>query len=207
MDERTRIALFPLESVLLPGETMPLHIFEERYKLLIGRRRVDGEEFGIVLAEDGRVHECGCTAVLTAILEEFEDGRLDIVVEGRRRFRIVRLHEPEDSDREYIEADVEFFNDEEGGTQQARDATVAAFMKLLRLMGADRPQVPGGPAPLSFRLAAAVDFGTQVKQALLESTSETERLTDLVAVIRALLPRIEAQRKRAEAIRGNGKGI
>jgi Lon protease-like protein len=207
MDEHAHIGLFPLEAVLLPGETLPLHIFEERYKLLIGQRRADGAEFGMVLADEGRVHECGCTAVLTAVLQEFDDGRLDIVVEGRRRFRVLRLHEPEDADRAYLEADVEFFEDAEEGTQQARDTTAAAFLKLLTLMGAERPQVPGGPAPLSFRLAAAVDFGTQVKQALLESTSETERLTDLVAVIRALLPRVEAQRKRAEAIRGNGKGM
>ena len=202
-----RIALFPLESVLLPGETMPLHIFEERYKRLIGRLRTEGGEFGIVLAQDGRVHDCGCMAVLTAVLEEFEDGRLNIVIEGKRRFRILQIHEPEDPEVECIEADVESYDDVEHGSLSSRDVAVGAYVELLRLMGADHPQVPSGHVPLSFRLAASIDFGAQVKQAMLESLSEDERLTRLTAVIRALLPRIEEQRKRAEAIRGNGKGM
>ena len=73
--------------------------------------------------------------------------------------------------------------------------------------GSRQPQLPGGATPLSFRLAAAVDFGTEVKQALLESVSESERLGQLAAVVKTLLPRVAAQLKRSEAIRGNGKGM
>ena len=84
---------------------------------------------------------------------------------------------------------------------------MAAFAELVAAMGLEEPQVPEGEMPLSFRLAAAVDFGTEVKQALLESVSETERLVQLAAVMKTLLPRVEAQLKRSEAIRGNGKGM
>jgi Lon protease-like protein len=205
--ETAMMGLFPLGLVLLPGEALPLHVFEERYKRLIGERRVDQGEFGVVLEDEGRIFECGCSAIITAVLEEFPDGRLNVLVEGRRRFRVLHVHEPPDPEGDYARADVQFFDDDEEGTQLAREGAVGAFYKLLRLMGIESPQVPAGTAPLSFRLAAAVDFGVEVKQALLDSASESERLANLAGVIKALVPRLEAQRKRAEAIRGNGKGM
>jgi ATP-dependent Lon protease len=207
MEVTESITLLPLEIVLLPGEMVPLHIFEERYKGLISRLRTRGGEFGVVLAEQNQIHEAGCSAVLTGVVGEYEDGRLDVLIEGQRRFRIAELRLPDDPESQCLEADVTFIEDQEHGSQDVRQATLRAFSELLRAMGVERPQVTGGGVPLSFRLAATLDFGIEAKQALLESLSESERLAQLAAVAKTLLPRVKAQRKRSEAIRGDGKGM
>jgi ATP-dependent Lon protease len=205
-EDAALIGLFPLELVLVPGESVPLHIFEERYRRLVHEHREDRGEFGIVLQEEDHLHEVGCSVKITAVLQEMPDGRVDIVVEGLRRFRVLELRTPEDAEIDYLRAVVEYFDDVEHGSGEARAETVDAFTRLLRARGAERPLVSEGAGTLSFDLAAVIDFGTDVKQALLESDSETERLENLRAVIEALIPRVEEQRKHAEAIRGNGKG-
>jgi Lon protease-like protein len=201
------LALFPLGIVLVPGEVVPLHIFEERYRLLVNERRDGGEEFGIVLSEDEAVREIGCTAIVVEVLEELDDGRLNILVEGRRRFRLLDLVQPDDPEREYVRGVVEYVEDEDDeapAIQQRRALEV--YRRMLSLMEVDTPREPAGEHPLSFRIVAAVDFGTPLKQELLESISETARLETLTAVMANLLPRLELRRQREEAIRGNGKG-
>lgn len=205
--EPTLIGLFPLGIVLLPGEVVPLHIFEERYKLLINERRTGGE-FGVVLSEDETVREIGCTAAVVEILEELPDGRMNILVEGRRRFRLLDLVAPDDPEAEYVRGVVTFVDDEVAeAPEPLRRRALEAFRKMLVLMDVETPREPPGDEPLSFRLAAAVDFGAALKQQLLDSFSEEQRLGTLVAVMEALLPRLELRRQREEAIRGNGKGF
>jgi Lon protease-like protein len=200
------LGLFPLGIVLLPGEVVPLHIFEERYKLLV-QERLDGGEFGIILADDEGARECGCTARVAELLEELDDGRMNILVEGGRRFRVADLHQPDDPATEYLSGLVEYFDDEDvEAPEQLRAAVLQAFRKMLLLMDVEAPREPVGGQLLSFRVAAAVDFGTPLKQELLESVSETARLETLTAVMANLLPRLELRRQREEAIRGNGKG-
>jgi Lon protease-like protein len=200
------LGLFPLGIVLLPGEVLPLHIFEERYKLLI-EERVEGGELGIVLAEDEGLRDCGCTARVVQVLERLDDGRLNVIVQGLRRFRLLETLEPDDPASEYLRGVVEYYDDIESQPPGVlRDGVLAAFLRMLRLMDVDEPREPEGEYPLSFRLSAAVDFGAPLKQELLESTSEEQRLETLLRVIEALLPRLELRKDREEAIRGNGKG-
>src|SRR5436305_12257868 len=86
------ISLFPLPLVLVPTERIPLHIFEPRYKELIGECLENGQTFGIVLATgDGAVHEIGTKASVEEVLEVLDDGAMNIVVEGRERFRLLEL--------------------------------------------------------------------------------------------------------------------
>ena len=85
------IGLFPLELVLLPTERVPLHIFEDRYKELIAECLADDGEFGLVFADERGLREIGTLAAVSDVLERFEDGRLNIVVEGRGRFRLLEL--------------------------------------------------------------------------------------------------------------------
>ena len=205
------IGLFPLQLVLLPGEILPLHIFEERYKKLIGECRAGGEEFGLVLSDDdGEVAGHGCTAAVYEVLEEFDDGRLNILVEGRERFRLDEIMRPDDEEADYLTGRVELYDDvddeAEGPSGELVDSASTLFRRMVTLMGVDDPRVPRGHARLSFRLASAVDFGLPLKQRLLESRSETERLELLVAVMSALIPGLELRKQREEAIRGNGKG-
>ena len=189
MSEAHVIGLFPLRLVVVPGEVVPLHIFEERYKRLVGETR-EGGEFGIVLADEDSLRECGCTVRVAEVLEEHDDGRLNILVEGRRRFRLV-----------------EYYEDAEPGAPEAlRNGVLEVFRKMLVLMDVETPRPPVGEGPLSFRVAAAVDFGAPLKQELLESVSEEQRLETLLTVMETLLPRLELRKEREEAIRGNGKG-
>jgi Lon protease-like protein len=186
------VGLFPLPLVLLPGEVLPLHIFEERYKALIGDCRASGAVFGIVFRDDDETADKGCTAAIDEVVEELDDGRLNIIVSGHDRFAITEL-----------------FGDHESAVapqQLAEDLAESLFRRMISLMGVDEPRVPRGESPLSFRLAAAVDFGNPLKQRLLESRSEAERLDLLIAVMKALIPGLELRKQREQAIRGNGKG-
>jgi len=200
------LGLFPLGLVLLPGEVVPLHIFEERYKLLIEERRDQGE-FGIVLSEDDELRESGCAARVAEVIEILDDGRMNVLVQGGRRFRLLELREPDDPGAEYPSARVEYYDDAMPETPpQLRAAALDVFRKMLLLMDVESPREPGGEGPLSFRIAAAVDFGVPLKQELLESLSEEQRLETLLTVMEALLPRLKLRKEREEAIRGNGKG-
>jgi Lon protease-like protein len=200
------LGLFPLGIVLLPGEVVPLHIFEERYKKLIGER-LEGGEFGMVLAGEDAVRECGTTARVVQLIEELEDGRLNVLVQGERRFRIVEVHDPDDHEADYLTAEVDFYRDSQPEAGELlRGGVLEVFGKLLALMDIESPEEPAGEGPLSFRVAAAVDFGTALKQELLESLSEEQRLETLHTVMTSLLPRLELRKEREEAIRGNGKG-
>src|SRR5215208_3697990 len=89
-DSLDTLPLFPLGIVLLPSEMVQLHIFEERYKLMIGECLESGGEFGIVWLSDERLHDVGCTARVSEVLERFDDGRMNILVAGGRRFRLLR---------------------------------------------------------------------------------------------------------------------
>jgi Lon protease-like protein len=205
-DDDRLLGLFPLGIVLLPGEVVPLHIFEERYKKLIGERLEEGE-FGIVLAEDDTVRECGTEARITQLIEEMDDGRMNVLVQGERRFRIIEVREPADPETDYLSAEVEFYRDSEPEASPAvGEAVLDVFARMLALMDVESAEEPTGEGPLSFRMAAAVDFGAPLKQELLESLSEEQRLETLLTVITSLLPRLELRKEREEAIRGNGKG-
>ena len=200
------LGLFPLGIVLLPGEIVPLHIFEERYKKLIGERLEHGE-FGIVLAEDDTVRECGTSARVAELIEELDDGRMNVLVQGERRFRIIEVRHPEDREADYLRAEVDYYRDSQPeASQLLREGVLEVFEKMLTLMDVESPREPAGEGPLSFRVAAAVDFGAPLKQELLESLSEEQRLETLRAVMTSLLPRLELRKEREEAIRGNGKG-
>jgi Lon protease-like protein len=204
-DERL-LGLFPLGIVLLPDEVVPLHIFEERYKKLIGERLEEGE-FGIVLAEEDTVRECGTAARVTQLIEEMDDGTMNILVRGGRRFRIIEVREPADSEADYLSAEVEFYRDSEPeGSPALQEAVLEVFARMLALMDVEDPEEPAGEGPLSFRVAGAVDFGAALKQELLESLSEEQRLETLLTMMTSLLPRLELRKEREEAIRGNGKG-
>jgi Lon protease-like protein len=204
-DERL-LGLFPLGIVLLPDEVVPLHIFEERYKKLIGER-LEGGEFGIVLAEEDTVRECGTAARVVELIEELDDGRMNVLVRGGRRFRIIEVRAPDDPEAEYLSAEVDYYRDgEPEASPELREAVLAVFRKMLALMEVESPLEPVGDEPLSFRIAATVGFGAPLKQELLESLSEEQRLEMLLAVMATLLPRLELRKEREEAIRGNGKG-
>src|SRR6478672_4767229 len=110
-----RFPLFPLGIVLLPGEVVPLHIFEERYKTMIGECRESDGEFGIVWLSDDGLRDIGCTARVTQVLEELDDGRSDILVTGGQPFRLMRRSD----DMAYPAGESELIDDAAGEADDA----------------------------------------------------------------------------------------
>ena len=106
MQLSTTIPLFPLGLVLLPQNPLPLHIFEERYKLMIGECLAENRDFGIVFFDAADIRTVGCTARILKVLKRYHDGRLDILTRGQNRFRIKELRE----EKAYLEARVTFFD-------------------------------------------------------------------------------------------------
>src|SRR5580698_9576505 len=102
------LPLFPLQVVLFPGAELPLHIFEDRYKEMIGEAVRDHVEFGVVLASDKGLVNTGCSATVERVLKQYPDGRMDILTLGRRRFEILLLN----SERAFLRGSVDFFDDE-----------------------------------------------------------------------------------------------
>src|SRR3954453_1652569 len=119
-ETRDRFPLFPLGIVLLPTEVVPLHIFEERYKLMIGECLESQSEFGIVWLSDDRLSDVGCTARVTQVLEEFEDGRMNVLVAGGRPFTLTRRID----DMPYPAGEIELLDDEVPAAAEDDDPAV-----------------------------------------------------------------------------------
>jgi Lon protease-like protein len=199
-----QIGLFPLELVLLPTERVPLHIFEDRYRELIGESLADGTEFGIVLEDADGLREVGTSTGVLEVVHTFDDGRMNILDEGRRRFRVVELTEG----RSYRTAEVEPFEDEgeAAPTEAETQRTLEAFRRLAVVAEAEEVDVPAtGEEPLSFRLGARVDFGTMLKQELLELRSERARLDRLVDLLGHAANALAREQEVRERASGNGK--
>jgi Lon protease-like protein len=199
MDE---LGLFPLGIALLPTERVPLHIFEERYKDLIGECLEEGVEFGLVLADDDGLREVGTRAAVLEVIDRFPDGRLNVLVEGRERFRLVSLT----SGRSFQTGEVEPVVDE--GPPPAEEDVAAAVDSLRRvgeLAGSGIEQLDVTSDTPSFELAARVELAPELKQRLLELRSEPERLRTLAALLLRAARSLEAQRERAAVAARNGK--
>lgn len=174
----TRLPLFPLPIVVLPGEPVPLHIFEERYKAMLGRvRRGDAEgrplPFAITFQSGDGVAVIACAVRLQRVLEEYDDGRLDILTVGEERVRIGEVFD----DQPYFEAVVEPLADEDEVLDEALGERLLALTTKLAELQVGRPVfVPAdGESPLSFRVAQLVDMAPEERQLLLQATSENRR--------------------------------
>jgi ATP-dependent Lon protease len=197
------IGLFPLNLVLLPGEQAPLHIFEPRYRELIGECLERGGEFGLVLADDDGIREIGCSAGVIEVLERFEDGRLNIVVEGRKRIRISELTEGE---RSYMTAEVEDIGDEdEAPTEEEVEEVLAAYERVVTAAEAELEDLDFDADSIAYQIAARVDFGTEVKQGLLEIRSERERVLRLAPMLDQAAEAVQRDREVRDRASGNGR--
>src|SRR5690348_8149873 len=162
------IGLFPLGAVLVPGELMPLHIFEDRYKRLIGDCEQHGQEFALLYADDNGARELGCTAELVEVTERFEDGRLNIVVRGGEVVRVVELTRG----RSYITGRVEAVPDDEEAGEEA-SAAVDLYRKVAEVTGNEPDAaISTDDAVVSYAIAARVEFPATEKLRILEQRTE-----------------------------------
>lgn len=195
------IPLFPLDVVLFPSTPLPLHIFEPRYKEMIGECLAQQREFGVVRSVEQGLAEIGCTAEIVTVVKEYEDGRMDLVTEGRRRFELIRVNE----ERSFLRGEVIMIEDEPGAPSKAETARATQLHSdLLAVAGAKQDLSAADPATLSFFLAGSLPLDLDFKQKLLALRSESERLSILIQYFETILPNIQRAARSREKAGGNG---
>jgi Lon protease-like protein len=197
-----RFPLFPLGLVLIPRELVPLHIFEERYKQMIGECLEQEKEFGIVWLSDDGLKDIGCSARIERVLERFEDGRLDILVEGSSPFRLLKRID----DLPYPAGDVQPLADDPDDPDDARaiEAARKRYADLVAEVTDERPSDETLAQLDAYGMAATLDVGLAAKQMLLELRTEHARLEQLDALFGEALGRIRHAERAAERAQGNG---
>ena len=200
------LPLFPLQVVVFPRTPIALHIFEERYKDMVGDAIERNAEFGIVLASEKGIVNSGCTAVVDRVVQKYPDGRMDIVAAGRRRFELMELND----ELAYLRGAVEFFDDDEeaqSSTPGLRDEALARYYELVKLEGQSPLLDPElFENQLSFQIAQVIS-DVHMRQLLLVSRSEAERMQQIATYLPTLLRqrRELAQAQRSAATNGHHK--
>jgi Lon protease-like protein len=194
--------LFPLEIVALPFETVPLHIFEPRYRTMITECLDRGSEFGIVWASEDGLRQVGCACEIAEVLDRHEDGRMDILTRGTRPFRLVEAHD----DLPYPAGTVEWLDDKpEQPDPSIAQAAHAAYAQLVEQATDAEPETERVEAMSAYAMAATVDFGLEAKQGLLSLRSENARLRLVTRLLRAALKRLDFIERAQARARSNGK--
>jgi Lon protease-like protein len=208
----TRLRLFPLNAVLFPGAVLNLHVFEPRYKQMIGECLETGEGFGVVLIRDGEEagdpsvepHQVGSTAEIVDVTP-LPFGRFYISTVGRERFRIRRIV----SRDPYLTVDVDVLHETDDDASQIADveqrvrAIFLQYLDLLAQFTGERSNVdlPSDARGVSYAVADTLQVADAVKQRLLEIDSTKQRLRTELAFIRRLLPQMRALLERRDAER------
>ena len=198
------LPLFPLDVVLFPRAPLPLHIFEERYKRMIATV-LDGEGiFGVVCADDGGAARIGCCAKIVKVIKRYDDGRMDILTVGVRRFRIARLVRGE----AYLQARVRFFGDDAAGDlARLVSRCLGLFHAIYETTPGNLPQAElerSSATVVSFYVAYFSDLPLEQKQRLLELTDPEARLRQAYAALETRQRERRESRARAHLVRGNG---
>jgi Lon protease-like protein len=204
------LPLFPLEVVLFPNEILPLHIFEERYKQMIGECLASGElspaqgEFGVVCAREGKLEPVGCAARITEVVRRYDDGHLDILTCGQRRFEILFTND----EKPYLQGAVTYLEDDD--PDPPPDAETKRAWSLLRdVMKRLAPAASPGDLPPdcrqpSFRIAAALPAGIEFRQQLLALHCEREPMRRLTELMEKLIPALDLRERARSKASGNG---
>jgi len=217
-ENRRELPLFPLPVVLFPGALLPLHIFEERYKLMIHNCLDGDKQFGVVLHEPpGEIEShpppgsIGCIAEIGLVVP-LEEGKMNILTTGVSRFRILEFIEYEP----YLIANVELFSDEietdiaalESGSEKAKKLfnRILQAARTLSDSLSQQSEVTGDPQEISFLIASVMPIENSLKQSLLELTSTLERLSQLNRILKKLVGIYEHRARIHHYSTGNGHG-
>ena len=195
------LPLFPLDLVLLPGTPLPLHIFEPRYKEMIGECIANNAPFGVIRALDEGLAEIGCTAEIVTVTKQYPDGRLDLVAEGRKRFETLELNR----DRSFLQAEVLELPDEvDTPSAEDRARAIQLHREILSLADAVQDLSAADPGILSFYLAGSLPLDLDFKQKLLAMRSERERILAVAAYLESILPNLRRAAWARKKAGGNG---
>jgi Lon protease-like protein len=194
--------LFPLGLVALPGELVPLHIFEDRYKAMMSRCLTTDDEFGIVWLSDDGLRDVGCAMEIEKLLEQLDDGRMNLLARGTRPVRVLERqgHLP------YPAGIVEFIEDRpEEPDDELTVAARAAYADLVRRATDRELEAAELDSMTAYAMAATVDFGLEAKQGLLDLRSENARLRLVTRLFRAATKRLDFVDRAQARARSNGK--
>jgi Lon protease-like protein len=194
--------LFPLGIVALPSESVPLHIFEDRYRTMIERCMDEEREFGIVWMAEDELKPIGCACTIDRVLERMDDGRMNILARGTRPFRLLERQE----DFPYPAGVVEFLDEHDHDADPELARTTRELYAELVEQATDKALTTDELEEFdAYRMAATVEFGADAKQELLELRSETARLRLLTMLFRAAIKRMELVERAQTRARSNGK--
>ncbi len=206
------IGLFPLSIVLFPESYYPLHIFEERYKNLINDCVDQNTDFGINLVISSKIYDIGCTAAVVDVINEYEDGKMDITVQGVDRFMIKNM---KISDRLYNTAEVDYFDDDDKNDELPQDEenmllqecigyynTIADIVQSLAIKKMDVNNLKTKRP--SFIIARKSGMSLKQKQELLEMKSENKRLMTLRKHLKEILPLLKNAEMINRVIKNDG---
>ncbi len=202
------IPLFPLPLVVFPDQALPLHIFEPRYRQMLAdvrQAQEDGEllPIGICLGRDSAVSAAvGCAVLLEKVLNEYGDGRADIICVGDRRFRVGEISD----ERAYLTVEAEYLEElGEGRDPALLQRAQNGYARLLQLSREDSGnRFDGTPPQSAFHIAQSAALSLESKQRLLEMDGETERLQFICQHFDDLIPRLEARRAAQRKVQSNG---
>jgi Lon protease-like protein len=196
------LPLFPLDAVLLPGASLPLHVFEPRYKEMIGECLERKQAFGVLRVKDGEVAEIGCTAEILNVVKRYDDGRMDIITQGRQRFEVMQVH-PE---RPFLQAEVFYLRDDPGATTKEEiSRALELHGEIMKLAGSEPESVSDvNELELSFHLAGSLPIDLDFKQTLLGMKSEPERLQAVISFFENILPNVRRTLHVRRKAGGNG---
>lgn len=200
--------LFPLGIVALPSESVPLHVFEDRYRRMIehclqAEPGSPEREFGIVWLSDEELKDVGCACEIERVLERMDDGRLNILARGTRPFRLLERQD----DLPYPAGVVEFLEDEQHEEiDEVASASARELYRELVEQATDRVLAEEELSMMdAYEMAATVEFGTDAKHELLELRSESARLRLLALLLRTAIKRLELIDRAQTRARSNGK--
>ncbi len=194
--------LFPLGIVALPHEIVPLHVFEERFRTMIGECLERETEFGILWVSDGEPKAVGCACEITDVIERMDDGRMNILTRGTRPFRVIQHQE----DLPYPAATVEFLLDkDEEPDPPTAEAARSAYAELVEQATDKKLEAEELTGMDAYAMAATVDFGLDAKQGLLDLRSENARLRLVTRLFKAATKRLDFVERAQARARSNGK--
>jgi len=197
----SKLALFPLQSVVFPGENLPLHIYEDRYRQLIDDCEATGFTFGIPAYIDNRM-EFGTEVELTAIVKEYPSGAKDVICKGLRVFRIQRFFQM-DFDRVYANGDVEFLDDIDDGEDTQREQLIAMIEELYLHLDVPPPKISAATIN-SYSLAHKMGLSVEQEYTLLKLNSEKNRLAFLLNHLCITIPIVQELNRTKFTIEMNG---
>jgi Lon protease-like protein len=194
--------LFPLGLVALPTESVPLHIFEDRYRTMISECIDSESEFGIVWMSDDGLRDIGCACEVEQVLEEMDDGRFSVLTRGTRPFRVLERQ----GHLAYPAGVVEFLDDhDEEVDEEALKRARAVYADLVKRATDREPEASELDELDAYAMAATVDFGLDAKQGLLDLRSENARLRLVTRLFRAAAKRLDFVDRAQTRARSNGK--